>query len=197
LLTDFVCLYIYEFWLFLCKIVRSSVILLLPLFPFVVITIPSFPHSQDTTEFATRGTTASVTSGAEHYYPPGAPEFIPVFCWFRVAQIFSFLCSVFHFVVCFFFVPFLLAIVLSVLRFTDCFWVRCDLCLFAYGGVLHILCSVFDLFLFVLCTLWCQFLWIVLSWLPLRYYVTFIWLPLFYLQTLFPIIPHVYTTVNR
>jgi hypothetical protein len=32
LLTDFVCLYTYEFWLFLCKIVRSSVNLLLPLF---------------------------------------------------------------------------------------------------------------------------------------------------------------------
>jgi hypothetical protein len=32
LLTDFVCLYSYEFWLSLCKIVRSSVILLLPLF---------------------------------------------------------------------------------------------------------------------------------------------------------------------
>jgi hypothetical protein len=32
LLTDFVCLYNYEFWLSLCKIVRSSVILLLPLF---------------------------------------------------------------------------------------------------------------------------------------------------------------------
>ena len=32
LLTDFVCLYIYEFWLSLCKIVRSSVILLLSLF---------------------------------------------------------------------------------------------------------------------------------------------------------------------
>jgi hypothetical protein len=31
LLTDFVCLYAYEFWLSLCKIVRSSVILLLPL----------------------------------------------------------------------------------------------------------------------------------------------------------------------
>ena len=31
LLTDFVCLYNYEFWLFLYKIVRSSVILLLPL----------------------------------------------------------------------------------------------------------------------------------------------------------------------
>ena len=30
-LTDFVCLYTYEFWLSLCKIVRSSVILLLPL----------------------------------------------------------------------------------------------------------------------------------------------------------------------
>ena len=32
LLTDFVCLYNYEFWLSLCKIVRSSVILVLPLF---------------------------------------------------------------------------------------------------------------------------------------------------------------------
>jgi hypothetical protein len=29
--TDFVCLYTYEFWLSLWKIVRSSVILLLPL----------------------------------------------------------------------------------------------------------------------------------------------------------------------
>ena len=34
LLTDFVCLYTYEFWLSLCKIVRSSVILLLFLFIF-------------------------------------------------------------------------------------------------------------------------------------------------------------------
>jgi hypothetical protein len=32
LLTDFVCLYTCEFWLSLCKIPRSSVILLLPLF---------------------------------------------------------------------------------------------------------------------------------------------------------------------
>ena len=31
LLTDYVCLYTYEFWLSLCKIIRSSVILLLPL----------------------------------------------------------------------------------------------------------------------------------------------------------------------
>ena len=31
LLTDFVCLYTYELWLSLCKIARSSVILLLPL----------------------------------------------------------------------------------------------------------------------------------------------------------------------
>ena len=34
LLTDFVCLYTYEFRLSLCKIVRSSVILLLPLITF-------------------------------------------------------------------------------------------------------------------------------------------------------------------
>ena len=33
LLTDFVCLYTYEFRLSLCTIVRSSVILLLPFFP--------------------------------------------------------------------------------------------------------------------------------------------------------------------
>ena len=39
LLTDFVCLYNYEFWLSLCKIVRSSVILLLPLLSTVVTTI--------------------------------------------------------------------------------------------------------------------------------------------------------------
>jgi hypothetical protein len=32
LLTDFVCLYTYEFWLSLWKIVLSSVILLLPLY---------------------------------------------------------------------------------------------------------------------------------------------------------------------
>ena len=30
--SDFVCLYNYEFWISLCKIVRSSIILLLPLF---------------------------------------------------------------------------------------------------------------------------------------------------------------------
>jgi hypothetical protein len=34
-------------------------------------------------------------------------------------------------------------------------------CLFGYSGVQHILCCVFDLFVFVLCTLYCQFLWIV------------------------------------
>jgi hypothetical protein len=38
LLTDFVCLYNYEFGLSLCKIVRSSVILLLPLFISVALT---------------------------------------------------------------------------------------------------------------------------------------------------------------
>ena len=41
--TDFVCLYNYEFWLSLCKIVRSSVILLLPLLENIsnLITSPS------------------------------------------------------------------------------------------------------------------------------------------------------------
>ena len=43
-----VCLYTYEFWLSLCKIVRSSVILLLPLFaivnfPFLCSNIPAAP----------------------------------------------------------------------------------------------------------------------------------------------------------
>ena len=37
LLTDFVCLYNYEFWLSLCKIVPSSVVLLLPLFSVFVV----------------------------------------------------------------------------------------------------------------------------------------------------------------
>ena len=36
LLTDFVCLYNYEFWLALCKIVRSSLILLLPILTIVI-----------------------------------------------------------------------------------------------------------------------------------------------------------------
>jgi hypothetical protein len=35
-LTDFVCLYNYEFGLSLCKIVRSSVVLLLPLFRYIM-----------------------------------------------------------------------------------------------------------------------------------------------------------------
>jgi hypothetical protein len=39
LLTDFVCLYNYEFGLSLCKIVRSSVILLLPLFVLFLLAI--------------------------------------------------------------------------------------------------------------------------------------------------------------
>jgi NhaP-type Na+/H+ or K+/H+ antiporter len=36
------------------------------------------------------------------------------------------------------------------------------LCLVTYGGVQHILCCVFVVFVFVLCTICCQFLWIVL-----------------------------------
>jgi hypothetical protein len=41
-------------------------------------------------------------------------------------------------------------------------------CLCAHGGVQHILCCVFVLFVFVLFTLCCQFLWIVHFLLPLR-----------------------------
>ena len=41
------------------------------------------------------------------------------------------------------------------------------LCLFVYGGVQHILCRVFILFIFVLCTILFQFLWIFHSWWPL------------------------------
>jgi len=43
------------------------------------------------------------------------------------------------------------------------------------GGVQHILCCVFVLFVFVLCILCCQFLWIVHCRLPLRYSLTFIY----------------------
>jgi hypothetical protein len=42
LLTDFVCLYNYEFLLSLCKIVRSSVILLLPLLVMIMSKIDLF-----------------------------------------------------------------------------------------------------------------------------------------------------------
>jgi hypothetical protein len=45
LLTDFVCLYNYEFWLSLYKIVRSSVILLLPLFGSIWLTKPLTIHN--------------------------------------------------------------------------------------------------------------------------------------------------------
>ena len=41
-LTDFVCLYTYEFWLSLCKIARSSVILLLPLCTWYCIGCPDY-----------------------------------------------------------------------------------------------------------------------------------------------------------
>ena len=51
----------------------------------------------------------------------------------------------------------------------------CDLCLFAYSDVQHILCCVFALFVLVLCTLCCQFLCIVHSWLPFRYSLMFIY----------------------
>jgi hypothetical protein len=40
------------------------------------------------------------------------------------------------------------------------------LCLFAYSGVQHILCSVFVLFFLVLCTLCCQFLCVVHFYCP-------------------------------
>jgi hypothetical protein len=53
LLTGFVCLYNYEFWLSLCKIVRSSVIVLLPLFIqqhviFLHLYIPDCYHAYNT-----------------------------------------------------------------------------------------------------------------------------------------------------
>jgi hypothetical protein len=46
LLTDFVCLYTYEFWLSLCSIVRSSVILLLPLLNYYLIEIYNIQPTQ-------------------------------------------------------------------------------------------------------------------------------------------------------
>jgi hypothetical protein len=45
LLTDFVCLYTYEFWLYFWKIVRSSVILLLSSFTLVYIFLICIPHN--------------------------------------------------------------------------------------------------------------------------------------------------------
>ena len=48
------------------------------------------------------------------------------------------------------------------------------LCLFAYIGVQHILCCIFDLVFFILCTLYYQFLWIDLFLFPLRYSLSFI-----------------------
>ena len=48
LLTDFVCLYTYKFWLSLCKIVRSSVILLLPLFsPYIEVSYSCVQMTKD------------------------------------------------------------------------------------------------------------------------------------------------------
>jgi len=42
-------------------------------------------------------------------------------------------------------------------------------CLFAYSGVQHILCCVFDLFFYVFRTIYCQFLCIVLFDCPLLF----------------------------
>ena len=50
LLTDFVCLYNYEFWLSLCKIVRSSVILLLPLFTASTTCVLAEPMGKESSE---------------------------------------------------------------------------------------------------------------------------------------------------
>jgi hypothetical protein len=64
---------------------------------------------------------------------------------------------------------------------TGCFWGwGCvsywrKICLFAWGGVLHVLFSVLALYFFVLCILCCcQFLWIVHLGLPLLFSLTFI-----------------------
>ena len=71
------------------------------------------------------------------------------------------------------------------------------LCLFEYGGVQHILCCVFALFVFVMCTQYCQFLWIVLFLLPLRYSLTFIVYPMLpvSLDCPFLIAPSVFSNV--
>ena len=49
-------------------------------------------------------------------------------------------------------------------------------CLFACGGVQHILCRVFLLFFFVLCALCCRCLRIIHFWLIFRYSLTFIFI---------------------
>ena len=77
LLTDFVCLYNYEFWLSLCKIVRSSVILLLPLFR-AFLTIPE--HLRSPRSFVDTW---------------GHPSHL----WGLLCSIASFLCSVLYLIV--------------------------------------------------------------------------------------------------
>ena len=63
LLTDFVCLYNYEFWLSLCKIARSSVILLLPLF--ICINTPAAPAYG---VYISQFIRYSRTFGSNHYF---------------------------------------------------------------------------------------------------------------------------------
>jgi len=62
-----------------------------------------------------------------------------------------------------------------------------NLCLFAYGGVQHILFCVFVFFFFVLGTICFQFLWIVQFWLPLRYSLTFIFNVIYWIKYISPL----------
>ena len=91
--VDWFCLFIYEFWPSLCKIVRSSVILLLPLFTkdhgyvtFVVITIRTFTHPWLATGFVTRITRRVLHVQQELQTLPERPSSLPVFSGFRVAR---------------------------------------------------------------------------------------------------------------
>jgi hypothetical protein len=85
LLIDFVCLYTYEFWLSLCKIDWSSVILLLPLFEGDSYST-RFPYKIIVLLF--KSNTTGATRGVGNLFP------IWKFQWALDCPIFSFLCSI-------------------------------------------------------------------------------------------------------
>ena len=91
LLTDFVCLYNYEFWLSLCKIVRSSVILLLPLFKYNIFVEKSRGRLLRTL-VSGRSWPYDVFKETGTVYNSPASMFAHGFGWVHVAHLFSFMC---------------------------------------------------------------------------------------------------------
>ena len=61
--------------------------------PFVIITIPCFPHSWTCHRFSNKSNTMDGTCGAGTTYPSGTPEFTPCFWWGSYAR-FSVWCIV-------------------------------------------------------------------------------------------------------